>query len=217
MITLQVDGRQIAAQEGATLLEVCLENDIFIPNLCFLKGADRAPASCRMCFVEIEGVKGPVTSCTVSVADGLVVRTDTPAVRRLQRAGLQLFLSVHDIDCKNCPANKNCELQRLSRFLKLGLKAKPLETHLKAVDTDETHPCFVYYPNRCVLCGKCITVCAQVQEHPSLTFAGRGLDTVISAYGQEADSLSCEECTACSAICPVGALILKKDSVTSTP
>jgi bidirectional [NiFe] hydrogenase diaphorase subunit len=217
MIKLLVDGREISAEEGADLLEVCLDNDIFIPNLCFLKGADRAPASCRMCFVEIEGIDGPVTSCTVPAAQGMVVRTDTAAVRRLQRTGLQLLLSVHDIDCRNCPANKNCELQSLARFLKVGLKAKSLETYLKEPQVDETHPHLTHYPNRCVLCGKCIAVCARLEDHPHLTFAKRGLDTVIAAYGQESSAGACPQCAACAAICPVGALILKEGTVTSAP
>jgi NADH dehydrogenase/NADH:ubiquinone oxidoreductase subunit G len=210
MVTLNVDGRQIEAAEGAVLLEVCLENDIFVPNLCFLKGMDRAPASCRMCFVAVEGRPEPVPSCSTPVSAGMVVHTDTPAVRRLQRAGLKLLLSVHDIDCKNCPANKRCELQRLARFLKAGLNAKPLETRLKTVAVDDSHPYLIHYPNRCVLCGRCITVCAGKGHHAALTFAKRGLETVVSAYGQHAEGLSCPTCAACADICPVGALVLKE-------
>jgi NADH dehydrogenase/NADH:ubiquinone oxidoreductase subunit G len=209
MVMLTVDGRRIEAAEGAVLLEACLENDIFVPNLCFLKASEAARASCRMCFVAVEGKPDPVPACTTAVAEGMVVHTDTPAVRRLQRAALKLLLSVHDIDCKNCPANKRCELQRLARFLKTGLNAKPLETRLKAVAVDDSHPYLVHYPNRCVLCGKCIAVCAGKGHHAALTFAKRGLETVVSAYGQQAEGLSCPTCGACADICPVGALALK--------
>jgi NADH dehydrogenase/NADH:ubiquinone oxidoreductase subunit G len=209
MAKLLVDGAELSAETGSILLQVCLDNGIFIPNLCFLNGQDHAPASCRMCFVAIEGAAQPVTACTVAVADGMVVHTDTPAVRRLQRSGLKLFLSTHDIDCKNCPANRKCELQRLAKFLKTGLNAKPLEKRLKTPAVDDTHPALFYYPNRCVLCGKCIAVCARSRSHPALSFARRGLDTVITAYGQSADGSACRECAACVAVCPVGALVLK--------
>jgi NADH dehydrogenase/NADH:ubiquinone oxidoreductase subunit G len=209
MATLWVDGRQISAPEGAVLLEVCLDNEVFIPNLCALKGSGHRPASCRMCFVEIEGSAEPVTSCTVAVTDGMVVHTDTPAVRRLQRAGLKLFLSVHDIDCKNCPANKRCELQRLAKFLKVGLSAKPLASRLKSPALDDTHPYLSHYPNRCVLCGRCIAVCAEKHQRSALTFARRGLDTVVSAYGASQNSPNCAQCAACVEVCPVGALLLK--------
>ena len=209
MATLWVDGREISAPEGAVLLEICLDNGVFIPNLCILKGTPHRPASCRMCFVEIDGSAEPVTSCTVAVTDGMVVHTGTPAVRRLQRAGLKLFLSVHDIDCKNCPANKRCELQRLARFLKVGLTAKPLAPHLKSPAIDDTHPYLIYYPNRCVLCGRCIAVCAGKHRRSALTFARRGLDTVVSAYGASQNGPDCAHCAACADVCPVGALLLK--------
>ncbi|MBW2193141.1 MAG: (2Fe-2S)-binding protein, partial [Deltaproteobacteria bacterium] len=84
MVEFEVDGRSIQAPQGVTLLQACLDNDIYIPNLCFLADYQNPPASCRLCFVEIDGEEKPVTSCTVGVADGMVVRTDTSPVRRLQ-------------------------------------------------------------------------------------------------------------------------------------
>jgi bidirectional [NiFe] hydrogenase diaphorase subunit len=139
------------------------------------------------------------------------VRTDTPAVRRLQKTGLRLLLSVHDVDCKNCPANKNCVLQDLAKFLKVGLKPKNLEHHLKQPDVDDTHPHLIHYPNRCVLCGKCIQVCRSANGSAMLAFARRGFDTVISFYGDPgSESPSCDTCSACVDICPVAALRPKK-------
>jgi bidirectional [NiFe] hydrogenase diaphorase subunit len=101
----------------------------------------------------------PVPPYTVKVAGQMVVRTDTPAVRRLQKTGLRLLLSVHVVDCKSCPANKNCELQNLAKFLKVGLKPKTLKRYFKQPEADDTHPYLSYYPNRCVLCRKCLQVC----------------------------------------------------------
>ena len=208
MIILQVDDQKLEVAEGTNLLEACLANDIYIPILCYLEGMRHPPASCRLCFVEIEGRSQPVTSCTVKVKPGMQVKTDTPAVRQLQKSGLKLLLSVHEIDCRHCPANKRCELQKIARFLKTGLNAKPLETVLKSVKVDTSHPFIDYYPNRCVLCGKCVAVCSQKNGRNMLTFANRGFDTVISSYGvAAAKENACVDCMACVEICPVGALV----------
>jgi len=211
MPKIQVDNQEIEAPEGMTLLQACLENGIYIPNLCYLKGMDSPSASCRMCFVEIEGERQPVTSCTVVVRDKMVVKTGSPAVRRLQKTALRLLLSVHDVDCKNCHANKKCELQNIAKFLKVGLKPKRLQKFLKEIRIDETHPFIIHYPNRCVLCGKCVQVCRGKHGQSVLTFAKRGFDTIISTYrSTDVPSTSCERCDICVETCPVGALALKE-------
>ena len=210
MVKLIVDNKEIQADEGATLLHACLESGIYIPNLCHMEGMEDTPASCRLCFVEIDGETGPVTSCTVTVREGMTVRTDSPSVRGLQRTAFQLLMSVHQVDCKNCPANKKCELQRIAKFLKVSLKSKRLEQFLKEPVIDQDHPFLDYFPNRCVLCGKCIFVCKKDQGRPFLTFAKRGLNTVISFYGEkDMPNLPCERCLACVEICPVSAITLK--------
>ncbi|MDY6972351.1 MAG: 2Fe-2S iron-sulfur cluster-binding protein [Thermodesulfobacteriota bacterium] len=208
MVRLLVDNKAIEVEEGTTLLQACLDNGIYIPNLCYVHGMEGRPASCRMCFVEIEGTDKPVPSCTIKVTDRMVVKTDTAPVRRLQRMALQLLLSVHHVACKECPANKRCELQRIAGFLKVGLKPKRLEQILKAPETDQVSPVLDFYPNRCVLCGRCIFVCGKTHKQPFLTFAGRGLDTVISFYGaKDLPSLPCEKCLDCVDVCPVGAIV----------
>ena len=211
MVQITVDDKAIEAEEGSSLLHTCLESEIYIPNLCFLPAMKDPPAACRMCWVDIEGERGPVTSCTVRVKEGMVVRTDTEGVRHLQKTAFQLLMSVHDVDCKNCHANKKCELQRIAKFLKVGLKPGKLERYLKAVDEEAEHPLLNYYPNRCVLCGKCIFVCKEKHGQAAMTFAKRGFDTIISFYGQEASmTFPCDTCSACVEICPVGAISLKQ-------
>jgi len=211
MVTFLVDDKEIEAKNKTNLLQACLDNNIYIPHLCYLENMGTPSASCRMCFVEIEGEDKPTTSCTTMVKDRMVVKTDTPAVRQLQRTALRLLLSAHNIDCKNCHANKACGLQNIAKFLNVGLKSKPLDRYLKDTDIDLDHPYLNYYPNRCVLCGKCLHVCRNQHGQSVLTFANRGFNTVMSFYAsKDAPSSFCEDCTLCVDICPVGALILKE-------
>ncbi|MBU2547406.1 MAG: (2Fe-2S)-binding protein [Proteobacteria bacterium] len=206
MVNLRIDGKEIQAPEGRSLLQVCLENDIYVPNLCWLAEMDEPVASCRLCFVEIDGRDRPVSSCAVQAAQGLVVRTDTSEVRALQRSALQLLLSVHDLDCAHCPANKQCELQRIARFLGVALKPKRLEKTVKNLDFDEGHPVLSIDHDKCVLCGRCVWICRQ-SGYPILTMARRGIETYVSTYGLADDpETGCRGCLDCARACPVGAI-----------
>ncbi len=212
MVKITVDNQEIEAEEGTTVLKACLENSIYVPNLCFVESMTDPPSSCRMCLVEIEGEKSPVPSCTVTVKEGMVIKTETELVRRLQRSALRLLLSVHEVDCAACPANKKCELQRLAKFLKVGLKPKRLEGLFKEGKGDDEHPFLDYHPNRCIVCGKCVYVCQTMHERPFLTFAKRGFDTTISFFGEkDATKFPCPECMACVEICPVAAISVKNN------
>ncbi|MDY6880302.1 MAG: 2Fe-2S iron-sulfur cluster-binding protein [Desulfatiglans sp.] len=207
MVKLLIDDKEIKADEGKTLLNTCLDNEIYIPNLCHIEEMESPPVSCRLCFVEIEGEERPVASCAVKVKEGMIVKTDTPAVRRLQRSAFQFLMSVHDVDCAHCPSNKKCELQRIAKFLKIGLKPKRLSQRLKEPPIVQDHPFLTYHPNRCVLCGKCVFVCQRLNGGSILSFAKRGLETVISFYGHtDQETLDCEKCRACVTICPVSAI-----------
>jgi len=209
MLKIRVDEKEIEAQEGTTLLQVCLDHGIYIPNLCFLAHMEQPPASCRFCFVEIEGLQKAVPSCTIEVREGMVVRTDSPAVRSLQKSAFRLFMSVHHVDCSHCPGNRRCELQRIAKFLRIGLKPGKLDKCLKEPPIIQEHPVLDYYPNRCVLCGKCLHICLSRQGKPLLDFAKRGFNTVISFYGTASSDSACETCLACVQVCPVSALTLR--------
>ena len=211
MIQLTVDERQIQVSSGTSLLSACLNNGIYIPHICASEENEASPASCRLCWVEIEGEDRPVAACTVRIDQPITVRTDTADVRHLQKSALQLLLSVHRVECKNCPANRQCVLQDIARFLGVGLKPGPLPLRLKEPEVDGSHPHLNHYPNRCVLCGKCIEVCRNNNGRVALTFAGRGFQTVIRSFGRfEGDQASCPGCRACVESCPVGALVLKE-------
>lgn len=210
MVRLLVNNRHIETQAGVTVLQACLDNGIYIPNLCYLKGMDDPPGSCRLCLVEINGYDQPITSCTVEVKEGMIIKTTTEHVKRLQRSAFELLLSVHRVDCRRCPAHKNCELQRIARYLHFGLKLKRLEQLKREVKAEEDHPCLEYVPSRCVLCGRCVSVCQREHGQAMLSFAGRGLDTVVSFFGEEEGAReTCGQCYACVETCPVGALLIK--------
>ena len=127
MIDLIVDDKKIKVEEGKSVLQACLENSIFIPNMCFIKTREHPHASCRLCFVEIDGLDLPVTSCTEKVREGLVVKTATPSVRRLQRMAFKLLISAHHCHPKVCPAKDGCQLIRTAKHLEVGLNPRPLE------------------------------------------------------------------------------------------
>lgn len=210
MVRLVVDNKQIETEERATVLQACLDNGIYIPNLCYLKEMDSPPGSCRLCLVEVDGYNQPIASCTMKVKEGMIVKTDTEHVRRLQRTAFELLLSVHDVDCRRCPANRSCELQRIAKYLHLGVKLKRFEQLERRVKVVQDHPCLEYVPSRCVLCGRCIYVCQREDGQAMLSFARRGLDTVISFFGEgDMARATCGQCYACVEACPVAALLIK--------
>lgn len=211
-VDLMVDNQKLKAREGDNLLSVCLENKIYIPHLCHLAGEKAPAAGCRLCFVEIEGLAAPVTACTQSITAQMQVRTDTAAVRGLQRTALRLLLSAHPIDCKNCHANRVCGLQTIARFLKIGLRPNPLLPIERSTQVDTSHPLIDLYPHRCVLCGKCVRVCRRQQLHPQFSLSGRGMGTKIHHYPTHAAATTlCRDCRLCINVCPVGALQWRED------
>ena len=113
MVKITVDEKQIEAQEGKSLLQACLENGIYIPNLCFLKDMENPTGSCRLCFVEIEGEEKLHTSCNTKVTEGMVVRTDTPGVRQIQKVVFQLLFSAHHMDCGHCLSKGKCDRREI--------------------------------------------------------------------------------------------------------
>lgn len=207
MITLTIDGRKITAPEGEKLLWVALENDIYIPNLCAIKENSKPSASCRLCFVEVEGFKDPVTSCTLPVSEGMVVKTRSPRVDRLVQTAFELLLSNHRLECSSCPKNGSCELQKIAkkRGLKLRVKRfKPLEHE---ADVDDSPKTFVFDRSKCVLCGRCVWICHNIAKVGALGFSRRGLKRIVTTFGDIplADS-PCTECGLCVEACPGAAL-----------
>jgi predicted molibdopterin-dependent oxidoreductase YjgC len=207
VIRITIDGNEIVARSGMTVLEAALAAGIYIPNLC--ADPDLRPyGGCRLCIVEIEGVRGLPASCTIQVADGMKVRTDTPMVEMTRRTVVELLLADHPDDCLTCSKNNRCSLQRAAAYV--GVRERRFPRTTRDIPVDESNPFLTYDMNRCVLCGKCVRVCDEVQGLAAISFVNRGYATRVGTFMDRPvmDSL-CESCGQCAAKCPVGAIVMK--------
>jgi formate dehydrogenase alpha subunit len=208
LIKITFDGETIEVKKGITVLEAADEAGVFIPTLC--SDADLHPyGACRLCVVEIDGVRGYPTACTTTVTDGMVVRTDTPDLTRIRRATIQLIRSDHPTDCDACPRNQQCDLQMTEAILEA---AKPrFQTLTKDLPVDRSNPFFNINRNYCVLCGKCVRSCNEIRGVNAINLSNRGYKTKVStATGNSIIESNCESCGECLDHCPVYALNAKE-------
>jgi bidirectional [NiFe] hydrogenase diaphorase subunit len=209
-VSLIIDGKEIKAREGEKVLWAALDNGIYIPNLCALRDASAPDASCRLCWVEVAGKGRPVTACTETVEAGMVVNIRGAGALRLARAGLELLLASNVVDCARCPASGACELQKIAAHLGVKLKTRRLRKILRNLPVDASSPLFIYDPNRCVLCGRCVWVCREHLGIGALGFAHRGFNRRMTTFGDEPiGEAKCDGCGECVTACPTGALCFK--------
>lgn len=207
--TIIIDGSEISVKTGINLLWVALDHGIDIPNLCNVKDIPRPAASCRLCYVEIKGRPEPVTSCTETAHDGMVIVTDSVAIKRLRKFSFDLLLSHHQVNCSVCPVNGKCELQRIAHsqhFKILERRFNRMDPH---IEEDKSHPQFNYNPNKCVLCGRCVYICTS-KGSGVLDFAYHGINTRVSTFaGIPLAKTGCNTCLECVRVCPAGSFYLK--------
>ena len=210
-ITLNIDGRDIEAPRECTVLEAAQAAGIYVPTLCH--DPELKPfGACRLCVVEVEGMKGLPTSCTTPAKNGMVVRTETPAVQNVRRMAVELMLASHPTDCLTCPKDGRCELQRLSAYV--GVRERRLRPMPLDRPIDDSNPFFYRDMNKCVLCAKCVRLCNEVLNVGAIDIAFRGFVAEIAPFGDKPLKESrCESCGECVAICPVGALVPKGEQI----
>jgi formate dehydrogenase major subunit/NADH-quinone oxidoreductase subunit G len=210
LITLTIDGKEIKASAGEKVLWAALDNGIYIPNLCAIKDKPKPNASCRLCWVEIEGKDRPTTACTEEVQDGMEVNTRGKKARGLARAGFDLLMASHALDCAHCKANGRCELQKIAKALGCSLKPRDLRPLLHEWTIDGSNPMFTYDPNKCILCGRCVWECQKQRGKAVLGFAHRGFERRLTTFQDEPIGKDrCLDCAECVKVCPSGALTLK--------
>ena len=209
-ISLTINGENITVKDDQTILWAALQNNIYIPNLCAIKGKSHPSALCRLCFVEVEGENEPVIACTQQVREGMVVSTRGKNALRLARTSAELILASHSVDCPNCLRSRSCELQKIAKHLGIKLKTKRFRKLQRNLPIDESSPLFIYDPNKCVLCGKCVWVCQEKLGIGAIGFTRRGFKRMVSTFQDKplAESI-CSQCAECVKVCPVGSLTFK--------
>ena len=214
-VTLTIDGIEVSAKKGSTVLEAAILNGIYIPHLCY--HPDLKPAGiCRVCMVEINDKRIDV-ACKVPVEHGMRVRTETPEVKKIRKTAVTLLIVNHEGECLTCTKNEQCELQRIANFLGVSdAELKRLRRGKRVYPVDASNPFFVYDKNRCILCGICVRTCDDVSGVGNFDFAYRGYDAFISTYNDKPMLESrCVSCGECVVRCPVGALRLKEGPLPS--
>lgn len=209
-ISLVIDDKRITASEGEKILWAALGNGIYIPNLCAIEAAIEPFAGCRLCFVEVEGEDRPVTACTQAVKEGMVVHTQSENALRLARTSAELLLAGHPVDCAHCLKNRLCELQKIAKHLRIKLRTNRFRKLERRLPVDESSPLFIYDPNKCVLCGKCVWVCRERLGIGAIGFTRKGFGRRASTFEDKPINESrCNQCGECVKACPVGALVLR--------
>ena len=204
MVELTINDKKIAVDDGTTILKAAQMNGIKIPNLCFDKRM-RPYGGCRLCVVEVEGQPRLFASCSTPAAPGMIVKTDTPKLRKARQTVLELLLVHHPLDCPVCDKAGECDLQDLA--FEFGKPEGRFIRHRKAMPPDVRGPLVELTANRCILCGKCVRICSEHQGRAALGLIGRGFSTVVQpAFGE---ILQCDYCGQCIDICPTGALLSK--------
>ena len=205
-MSLSIDGKEVEFTTGETVLSAAQRAGIAIPHLCSLEWACKSEAACRMCLVELDGVARLQTSCTLEARDGQKVRTRSPRVQAVRRNIVELLIANHPNDCLVCARNQNCELAKVAS--ELGVRERRYRGLKKDHAIDLSSPALVRDPNKCILCGRCVAVCHQVQGVGAIDFVDRGFKTrVAPGFNDGINVSSCIFCGQCTRVCPTAALM----------
>ena len=204
VVKITIDGKEVEVPAGLNLIDAAETVGIHIPNLCYLKGM-KGIGACRLCLVEIEGLKAPVIACNTKVKEGMIVHTKTEKVQEIRKFVIDLILSMHPLDCMTCTKAGVCNLQRYA--YEFELKESSFMRKKFGYPTDEANPFIKRDPEYCILCGRCVRICKE-QGTSVLDFMGRGIESrVITANDNPLQESGCTFCGSCLDVCPVNALL----------
>jgi iron-only hydrogenase group A len=206
MIEMQVDGRAIEAKDGETILSALKREGIHVPTLCHMEGLPPSGA-CRMCIVELEGAPNFVPACSFPVAPGMKIQTHSPRVLDARRTIVELLLSNHPDDCLYCTRSGKCDLQQLSQTM--GIRQRLYRGKRNEQERDVAGP-IIRDPEKCILCGRCVRICEEIQGVSAIDFVNRGSKAYVgTAFDQGLNVSTCINCGQCIVSCPTGALAEK--------
>jgi formate dehydrogenase major subunit len=207
VVTITIDGIQLNVNEDTTILEAASSVGIKIPTLCY-DDRLKSTGACRMCVVEVEGARDLPASCTTPVREGMIVKTDTPRVKRSRKQVLELLWEDHPNECLTCQKAGECSLQDLC--YEYDVEATCVLPEEKRHEIDSSNPFYTFDRDKCILCGKCVRVCEELQGVSAISFTQRGNETHIShPFEKGMDFSACVSCGNCVAVCPTGALMPK--------
>ena len=214
-IKLKIDGVEVTAEEGTTILKAAKDVGIIIPTLCSLEGLT-AYGGCRLCLVEVSGTPKLFPACTTTVAPGMDVTTKSDKLKEYRKLAVQLLLAERTHICSVCVADDHCELQAMAN--QLGVDHVMFERNWTREEIDSTHDFLVIDRNRCILCTRCIRVCDQIEGVHTLDLKLRGKDSQVIMDLDEkwGSSCSCTSCRKCAKVCPVGAIYVEGEPIEHT-
>jgi iron-only hydrogenase group A len=210
MVAITVDGASALVDSSSSLLDACAAAGAKISTLCHLKDVS-SNASCGLCVVEVAGAKSLVRACVGAVSEGMKISTATPRVLRARRNAVELLLANHPADCLTCARSGTCELQAAAQDL--GIRNIRFQRTRAAPALDFSTDGLVRDNDKCILCGRCVAVCSDVQSVSAIGFAGRGIRTRVAAFMDRGLASSpCVQCGQCSVVCPTGAITEHDDT-----
>jgi bidirectional [NiFe] hydrogenase diaphorase subunit len=204
-LSIRIDGELISALEGQTILQAAKASGKYIPTLCDLDGLTPVGA-CRLCIVEVQGIDRLLPACTTPIQDGMSVTTNSPKLTQYRRISIELLLVERNHVCAVCVSNGHCELQSMATAL--GISTVHFAYNFPTFQADLSHPRFVLDHNRCILCTRCVRVCAELEGAHVWEMTSRGIHAriVSDLNGKWGESKGCTNCGKCVQACPTGAL-----------